>query len=456
LSGGELQRIRLARALGSGLTSCLYILDEPTIGLHPYNNQLLNVALKKLCDQGNTLLLVEHDPLTVMEADYLVDFGPKAGKEGGYITAAGTIPEILQNPNSLTGLYLSGKKKIPIPKKRRPYSPDIRIENASIHNLQNLTVAFPKAAITCITGVSGSGKSSLIRHLLKPAAEKAVNSRKRLEPVELLGASFYGLSLFEKVITIDQSPIGQTARSDVSTYTDIQPLLRSHYAQMPLAKIKGLLPRHFSPNHIRGMCRTCWGLGYKTVDLQFLPSVRIPCEACHGFRLNPISLEVPYKGKHLGQILEMSVLDALAWFSEIPKIVKRLETLCAVGLSYLNLGQEIASLSGGEAQRLRLSRELAKREAGNTLYLIDEPTVGLHNEDISKLIPIFHRLADKKNTLIIIEHNLDVIANADYILDLGPDAGAFGGTLMASGTPEEVAKDKKSRTAPFLKEHLKP
>jgi len=293
-----------------------------------------------------------------------------------------------------------------------------------------------------------------MRHLLKPAAEKAVNSRKRLEPVELLGSNFYGLSSFEKVITIDQSPIGQTARSDVSTYTDIQPLLRSLYAMMPQAKIKGLLPRHFSPNHKRGMCRTCWGLGYKTVDLQFLPSVRIPCQACHGYRLNPISLEVLYKGKHLGQILEMSVQEAVQWFSEIPKVVKRLDTLCAVGLSYLNLGQEIASLSGGEAQRLRLSRELAKRETGTTLYLIDEPTVGLHNEDIAKLIPIFHRLADKKNTLVIIEHNLDVIANADYILDLGPDAGAFGGTLMASGTPEQVAKDKNSRTAPFLKEHL--
>jgi excinuclease ABC subunit A len=454
LSGGELQRIRLARALGSGLTSCLYILDEPTIGLHPYNNQLLNNALKKLCDQGNTLLLVEHDPLTVRQADYLVDFGPKAGKEGGYITARGTIEEICNNPDSLTGQYLSGKKTIPIPKKRRPYSADIVIENANIHNLQNLTLGITKGAITCFTGVSGSGKSSLVRHLLKPAAEKAVASRKKLEPVEILGSKIYGLSTFEKVITIDQSPIGQTARADVSTYTDIQPLIRALYALMPQAKIKGLQPRHFSPNHIRGMCRSCWGLGYKNVDLQFLPSVRVPCEACKGFRLNPISLEVQYKSKHLGQILAMSVQDAIQFFSEIPKVVKRLETLASVGLSYLNLGQEIASLSGGEAQRLRLSRELAKREYGTTLYLIDEPTVGLHSEDVAKLIPIFHALVGKKNTVVIIEHNIDVIANADYIHDLGPDAGIYGGTLMVSGTPEEVAKNKKSRTAPFLKEHL--
>ncbi|HEX2583310.1 MAG TPA: excinuclease ABC subunit UvrA, partial [Chlamydiales bacterium] len=279
LSGGELQRIRLAKQLGSGLTSCLYVLDEPTIGLHPHNNQLLNRALKKLCALGNTLLLVEHDPLTVEEADFLVDFGPKAGKEGGRITASGTIEEIKKNPHSLTGQYLSGTKKIPIPKKRRPFAPDLRIENAHLHNLANLTIAFPKGAITALSGVSGSGKSTLMRHLLKPAAEKAINARKTEEPIEYLGAKFYGLSSFEKVISIDQSPIGQTARADVSTYTDIQPLLRAHYAAMPKALAKGLQPRHFSPNHKRGMCRTCWGLGYKTVDLQFLPSVHIPCEA---------------------------------------------------------------------------------------------------------------------------------------------------------------------------------
>jgi excinuclease ABC subunit A len=455
LSGGELQRIRLAKQLGSGLTSCLYVLDEPTIGLHPHNNQLLNQALHRLRDLGNTLILVEHDPLTIAESDYLFDFGPKAGKEGGRITASGTIAQILKDPHSLTGAYLSGKKTIPLPKKRRPFSPDIRIEHASIHNLQNLTLAFPKAAITCLTGVSGSGKSSLMRHLLKPAAEKSVNSRKKIEPIEYLGARFHGLSSFEKVVSIDQSPIGQTARADVSTYTEIQPLLRSLYASLPAAVAKGLQPRHFSPNHKRGMCRTCWGLGYKTVDLQFLPAVRIPCEACHGSRLNPISLEVHYKGKNLGKALEMTVEEAISWFNAIPRVVKRLETLASVGLAYLQLGQEVASLSGGEAQRLRLSRELSKREAGKTLYLIDEPTVGLHSEDIAKLLPIFQRLADKKNTLLIIEHNLDIIAASDYVIDLGPDAGIHGGRLIAQGTPEQLAQAKSSKTAPFLKEYLR-
>ncbi len=432
LSGGELQRIRLARQLGSGLTSCLYILDEPTIGLHPFNNELLNTALKDLCDLGNTLVLVEHDPMTIRAADYLFDFGPKAGREGGHITARGTIPEILKDPHSLTGAYLSGRKKIPIPKKRRPFTSgtsSIKIENANLHNLKNITVEIPKSAITCLTGVSGSGKSTLMSYLTKSEE-------------------------FEKVVTMDQSPIGQTSRADVSTYSEIQPLIRAHYATLPLALTKGLQPRHFSPNHIRGMCRTCWGLGYKTVDLQFLPAVRVVCDACHGHRLNPVSLEVRYKGKHLGEVLQMPVDEALNFFSAIPKIAKRLEKLIEVGLPYLQLGQELTSLSGGEAQRLRLSRELSKRETGKTLYLIDEPTVGLHSEDILKLLAIFHTLADKKNTLVIIEHNLDVIVNADYLIDLGPDAGDEGGRVMATGTPEEVALSKTSRTAKYLKELL--
>ncbi len=450
LSGGELQRIRLARQLGSGLTSCLYILDEPTIGLHPANNELLNQALKELRDLGNTLILVEHDPMTVLNADYLFDFGPKAGKEGGQIIARGTIPQILKDPASLTGAYLSGRKTVPIPKKRRPFSPDIVIERATLHNLKNITVEIPYAAITCLTGVSGSGKSSLMRHLLKPAAEKAVESRKK-GPVDYLGTRFTGLDPFEKVITIDQSPIGQTARADVSTYTELQPLIRSLFSSLPLAQAKGLSPGHFSPNHLKGMCRTCWGLGYKTVDLQFLPSVRIVCESCRGNRLNPIALEVLYKGKHFGEILSLTVLEAMQWFSAIPKIIRKLNTLEAVGLSYLKLGQEVASLSGGEAQRLRLSRELSKRESGKTLYLIDEPTVGLHSEDIAHLLPIFHKLADKKNTLVIIEHNIDMIKNADHVIDLGPDAGPGGGYVLATGTPEEVGMAKNSKTAKYLR-----
>lgn len=426
LSGGELQRIRLARQLGSGLTSCLYVLDEPTIGLHPFNNELLNQALLNLRDLGNTLLLVEHDPMTIKIADYLCDFGPKAGRDGGHITARGTLKEICNNPHSLTGAYLSGRKKIPIPTQRRPIGSCIRIEHANLHNLKNITVEIPKSAITCLSGVSGSGKSTLMSYLRK-------------------------CTEFEKVILIDQSPIGQTSRADVSTYSEVQPLLRGHYASLPLSLVKGLQPRHFSPNHLRGMCRTCWGLGYKTVDLQFLPSVKIPCEACHGHRLNPISLEVRYKGKHFGEIFQMTVDEALQFFSLIPRIVKRLEKLVEVGLPYLQLGQSLASLSGGEAQRLRLSCELAKRESGKTLYLIDEPTVGLHPEDVLKLLKIFHHLADKKNTLVIVEHNMDVIANADYIIDLGPDAGDDGGRVMAAGTPEEVSRVKTSRTSVYLK-----
>ncbi|HSX38394.1 MAG TPA: excinuclease ABC subunit UvrA [Chlamydiales bacterium] len=454
LSGGELQRIRLARQLGSGLTSCLYILDEPTIGLHPYNNRLLNQALKKLSTLGNTLILVEHDPMTLEIADAIFDFGPKAGREGGRICASGTLDEILQNPNSLTGAYLSHRKTLPIPKKRRPFHPDIRIENATLHNLKNISLAIPRAAITCLTGVSGSGKSTLMRILLKGAAEMAIGGAK--EPIEYLQAKFWGLNAFEKVIAVDQSPIGQTARADVGSYTEIMPLIRNHFAQLPLAKAKGLQPRHFSSNHMRGMCRTCWGMGYKTVGLQFLPSVKVTCESCKGLRLTPLSLEVRYRGKNIGELLSLTIQEALQFFSEIPKIFKRLQLLDEVGLSYLQLGQELASLSGGEAQRLRLSRELAKRESGKTLYLIDEPTVGLHSSDIACLLPIFHHLANKRNTLIIIEHNLDVIASADYVIDLGPDAGDLGGRIMAQGTPEEVAQSTNSRTAPFLSQRLSP
>ncbi|MBI3900512.1 MAG: excinuclease ABC subunit UvrA, partial [Chlamydiia bacterium] len=430
LSGGELQRIRLAKQLGTGLTSCLYVLDEPTIGLHPYNNEQLNSALKALSQFNNTLVLVEHDPMTIQIADHIVDFGPKAGKEGGKICAQGSYLEILQNKDSLTGNYLSGRKTIPFPPKRRPFSPDLRIEGAKLHTLQNLFLAIPKGAITCLTGISGSGKSTLLRYLLKPAAEKAFHQRKPPDEIEYEGTTFRGLSQFEKVVTIDQSPFGQTSRADVNSFTEIAPLIRAHFVQLPLAKAKGLQGKHFSPNHLRGMCRTCWGLGYKSVDLQFLPPVRVQCDSCRGFRLNPVSLDVRYKGKHLGDFFACTIQEALSFFQDIPKIAKRLQLLQEVGLSYLTLGQEIASLSGGELQRLRLSKELAKKENGKTLYLIDEPTVGLHFDDIAKLLPIFHRLADRKNTLIIIEHNIDLIVNADYIIDLGPGAGPKGGAIV--------------------------
>lgn len=454
LSGGELQRIRLARQLGSGLTSCLYVLDEPTIGLHPHNNELLNKALKSLQKQGNTLLLVEHDPMTMKIADQIFDFGPKSGKEGGVVIAQGSYEEILKNKDSLTGSYLSQKKQIQRPLQRRKLDFSLKIENANVHTLKNLTVSFPKGAITCLTGISGAGKSSLMRYQLQPAIEEILKKRKKEKRFSHQDALFTGWDLFERLVVIDQSPIGLTSRADVGSFTEIMPLVRAHFALLPLAKAKGLQGCHFSPNHLRGMCRACFGLGTKKIDLQFLPSVRVECEACKGFRLTPLSLEVRYKGKNLGEVLRLNIQEALSFFSEIPKIVKKLKLLEEVGLSYLTLGQEIASLSGGELQRLRLAKELSKRENGKTLYLIDEPTIGLHFDDIAKLLPIFHRLADKKNSLIIIEHNVEVIAHADYIIDLGPDAGPKGGFIIDQGTPEEIVKSQKAKIAPYLQEVL--
>jgi excinuclease ABC subunit A len=453
LSGGETQRIRLARQLGSGLTGCLYVLDEPTIGLHPHNNALLNSALKKLCAMDNTLILVEHDPMTIELADLILDFGKGAGKLGGEIVARGTLAEIKADPNSLTGAYLSGRKKIAVPTKRRTSSSKIEIKNASLHNLKNLNVEFPIGAISCVTGVSGSGKSTLVNDLLRPAVEQALRLRKK--SVEYAGSTVNTLSAFDKLLVLDQNPIGHTIRADVSTYIDLLTSLRYFYASLPHAQMRGLAPKNFSFNHRKGMCTTCFGLGTRSIQLQFLPPVKVTCEACHGFRLNPLSLEVDYKGKNLGAFLQMTALEAKEWLIPIPKANRLLDTLIAVGLGYLKLGQEIATLSGGEAQRIRLSRELAKRSTGRTLYLLDEPTIGLHSDDIAKLLNIFHTLADQGNTLIIIEHNLDVMANADFLLDLGPDAGMQGGQLITQGTPEEVAKHPHSYTAKYLAPYLK-
>ncbi len=454
LSGGETQRTYLARQLGSGLTGCLYVLDEPTIGLHPHNNALLNQALKKLCAEGNTLLLVEHDPLTLEIADYILDFGPGAGFEGGKIIAEGTLEEIKNNPKSLTGAYLSGTKSIPLREQRRTSKNFLSIRGASLHNLKNISVEFPLKALTCITGVSGSGKSTLMSDLLKPAIVANLARRHKLEEVTFLGAKISGLSKIDKLLVLEQSPIGQTNRADVSTYTDLLTPLRYFFASLPAAKIKGLLPKNFSFNHKKGMCTKCSGIGIRTIYMQFLPPVKVTCDACHGYRLNPLSLQVLLKGKHLGHILNMTVKEAMEWMPFIPKIAKTLETLASVGLHYLKLGQEINTLSGGEGERLRLSKELAKRQTGNTLYLFDEPTVGLHSEDILKLTPIFQALIDKGNTVIIIEHNLDIIAQADKVIDLGPDAGKYGGELIAEGTPEEVAQNPESHTGRYLKKHL--
>ncbi len=458
LSGGEAQRIRLARQLGSGLTGCLYVLDEPTIGLHPHDNERLNAALRQLCSLGNTLLLVEHDPLTIQLADKIIDFGPTAGKAGGSIIASGTLEEIKANPASLTGAYLSGNKKIPLPKARRKAEEFLALRNATLHNLKKIDADIPIQAITCITGVSGSGKSTFLSDLIKPAAEAALRGKrgrgKGSKEVTYLGSKFSGMNHFDKLLVLDQNPIGHTIRADVSTYVDLLSPLRYFFASLPEAKARGLAPKNFSFNHRKGMCTTCWGLGTRNISMQFLPPVKVVCESCQGFRLNPLSLKVFTKGKHLGHILQMTVEEAIAFLPPIPKAVRILETLISVGLGYLQLGQEIATLSGGEAQRMRLSRELAKRSTGSTLYLLDEPTVGLHADDIVKLLEIFQQLVKNGNTVVIIEHNLDVIACADHLIDMGPGSGSKGGQMVATGTPEEVARNKKSITAPYLLEHL--
>jgi excinuclease ABC subunit A len=445
LSGGETQRIRLSRQLGSGLTGCLYVLDEPSIGLHPHDNSLVNKALLHLRNMGNTLLLVEHDPLTIEIADYILDFGPGAGKDGGKITAQGTLAEIKKDPHSLTGAYLSHRKTIPLPPARRKAKTTYPLKNCTLHNLKNISLNIPIGVFTCFTGVSGSGKSTLMHDILKPSVEKALASKTDKCP-------------FDKLIAIDQTPLGQTNRADVTTYTEMSAPLRALFASLPAAHIKGLQPKHFSANHRKGMCPVCFGLGTKSVQLQFLPPVKVPCDTCQGFRLNPLSLEVRFKEKNFGEILAMTVIEAKQFLGAIPKIAKLLDILISVGLGYLKLGQEIASLSGGEQQRIRLSRELARRSSGKTLYLFDEPTIGLHSDDIAKLLPIFHALVDRGNTLILIEHNLDIIAHADMIFDLGPGAGDKGGQIVAQGTPEEIIKQPHSFTAqhliPFIKNNL--
>ncbi len=451
LSGGETQRIRLSAQLGSTLCGCTYILDEPTIGLHPHDITRLNTALKELCNLGNTLLIIEHDPLTICLADKLFDFGPHAGKAGGKIVAQGSLEEIKANPHSLTGAYLSGKKRIPIPKTRRSSKTKITIKGASLHNLKGISVCFPTGAFSVVTGVSGSGKSTLIGDLLKPAIEQALKERPKPKSILYEGAAIEGLESIRQLRALDQNPIGHTIRADVSSFVDLLTELRHFFASLPQAKVRGLLPRHFSSNHIKGMCRTCWGLGTKTIQLQLLPAVKVICEACKGYKLNPMALEITLKGKHLGQILEMSAEEAREWLPPIPKVGRILDTLIEVGLGYLTLGQPIQTLSGGEAQRLRLSRELAKWNRGKTLYLFDEPTIGLHPDDTAKLLKIFHTLADAGHTLIVIEHNVDVIAHADHVIDLGPGAGSAGGRLVASGTPEELAAHPTSCTAPYLK-----
>jgi excinuclease ABC subunit A len=452
LSGGETQRIRLARQLGSGLTGVLYVLDEPTIGLHSRDNERLNSALKKLKQLGNTLILVEHDPLTIATADFVLDFGPQAGLHGGHITAQGTLAQIMRNKKSLTGSYLSGKLSIAIPEKRRtPSDKFLLIENAAVNNLKNVHVQIPVGLMSCLTGVSGSGKSSLMYQILLPAAAQGLYSG---GDVSYKDAKIRNLSYFDKLISIDQNPIGHTARSDVGTYVDLLSRLREFFAALPLARAKGLQGKHFSYNHRRGMCTGCWGMGYKRVQMHFLPPIRVMCEDCKGLRLNPVSLEVYYSGKNFGEYLDLSVEEARAVFANHPRITRPLDTLISVGLGYLKLGQEMASLSGGEAQRIKLSRELSKRSTGRTLYLLDEPTIGLHADDIKKLLAVLQKIVDKGNTMVIIEHNLEIIKSVDYIIELGPDAGKEGGKIVCTGTPEEVAQHPTAWSAPYLKAAL--
>ena len=452
LSGGESQRIRLATQIGSGLTGVIYILDEPSIGLHQRDNDKLISTLKHLRDLGNTLIVVEHDEDTMREADFLVDIGPNAGIHGGELVAYGSLEDLAKEPKSITGKYLSGEAKIAVPKIRRKADERvIRVVGAKENNLKNLTVEFPVGLLTVVTGVSGSGKSSLITDILYPALSNRLNhstmAEGRYEKIE-------GLGEVDKVIAIDQSPIGRTPRSNPATYTGVFNQIRELFASTPDAKERGYMPGRFSFNVPGGRCETCCGDGIKKIEMYFLPDIFVPCEDCKGKRYNRETLEVKYKGKNIYDILDMTVEDALAFFENQPLIKNKIQTLYDVGLGYIKLGQSATTLSGGEAQRVKLATELSKRSTGKTVYILDEPTTGLHMADVDKLIQIMNRLVDAGNTVIVIEHNLDVIKVADHIIDIGPEGGVGGGQVIAKGTPEKVAKTAGSHTGRFLQKIL--
>lgn len=450
LSGGEAQRIRLASQIGAGLVGVMYILDEPSIGLHQRDNQRLLETLKHLRDLGNSVLVVEHDEDAIRQADWLLDIGPGAGVHGGELIASGTPSEVMQNTNSITADYLTGRKQIAVPQLRQPYNPEavLTIHKASGNNLKDLTVSLPLGLLTCVTGVSGSGKSTLINSTLYPQAATLLNRATQL--TSLPCEKITGLDQLDKVIAIDQSPIGRTPRSNPATYTGIFTPVRELFAGTPEARARGYKPGRFSFNVKGGRCEACQGDGLIKVEMHFLPDIYVNCDVCHGKRYNRESLEVTYKGKSIHQVLEMTVEDAREFFSAIPVVARRLQTLMDVGLSYIKLGQSATTLSGGEAQRVKLAKELAKRDTGKTLYILDEPTTGLHFEDIRQLLSVLQRLRDQGNTLIIIEHNLDVIKTADYILDIGPEGGKGGGELVAEGTPEEIAANPASYTGKYL------
>lgn len=451
LSGGEAQRIRLATQIGSGLVGVAYILDEPSIGLHQRDNGKLLNALKNLRDLGNTLIVVEHDEETILEADYVVDIGPMAGEHGGRIIAEGTAQDIMDNPDSITGQYLSGKITIPVPAERKKATGWLTIIGAAENNLKNVDVKIPLGVMTCITGVSGSGKSSLINEILYKKLAKSLNRAKTIPGKHV---RIEGIELLDKVIDIDQSPIGRTPRSNPATYTGVFDQIRDLFAATADAKARGYKKGRFSFNVKGGRCEACSGDGILKIEMHFLPDVYVPCEVCGGKRYNRETLDIKYKGKSIYDILDMTVEDAVSFFENLPSISRKIETLNNVGLGYIKLGQPSTTLSGGEAQRIKLAAELSKRSTGKTIYILDEPTTGLHFADVHKLIEILDQLSEGGNTVVVIEHNLDVIKTADYVIDIGPEGGDEGGRIIAEGTPEKVAKVKKSYTGAFIKKML--
>ena len=454
LSGGEAQRIRLASQIGAGLVGVMYVLDEPSIGLHQRDNERLLNTLIHLRNLGNTVIVVEHDEDAIREADHIIDIGPGAGVHGGQVIAQGTAKEIMANPNSITGKFLSGEEKIEIPKKRTALDKSklLKLKGATGNNLKGVNLEIPVGLFTCITGVSGSGKSTLINDTLFPLAQNALNRAEKTDFAPY--KSIEGLEYFDKVIDINQSPIGRTPRSNPATYTGLFTPIRELFAGVPEARARGYNPGRFSFNVRGGRCEACQGDGVLKVEMHFLPDVYVPCDQCKGKRYNRETLEIRYKGKTIHQVLDMTVEEAREFFDAIPMIARKLQTLMDVGLSYIRLGQSSTTLSGGEAQRVKLATELSKRDTGKTLYILDEPTTGLHFADIKQLLEVLHRLRDQGNTIVVIEHNLDVIKTADWIVDLGPEGGSGGGQIIATGTPEEVAKVKGSHTARFLKEIL--
>jgi excinuclease ABC subunit A len=453
LSGGEAQRIRLATQIGSGLVGVLYVLDEPSIGLHQRDNRRLIDTLTRLRDLGNTLIVVEHDEETIRTADWIVDIGPGAGEHGGEVVVSGPYKELIENKRSITGAYLSGRKEIAIPAVRRPIDPKrkICVKGARENNLQNIDVEFPLGTFVAVTGVSGSGKSTLVNEILYSVLANKLNGA-RIVPGR--HKTITGIDALDKVVHVDQSPIGRTPRSNPATYTGVFDKVRGLFAETAEAKIRGYQQGRFSFNVKGGRCENCSGDGTITIEMNFLPDVYVPCEVCHGARYNRETLEVHYKGKNISEVLNMPIEHAFEFFESVPAIARFLKTLCDVGLGYVRLGQSAPTLSGGEAQRVKLATELQRRSTGRTIYVLDEPTTGLHFEDVSKLLGVLNRLADSGNTVVVIEHNLDVIKSADWVIDLGPDGGSRGGSIVAEGTPEQVAKNKKSYTGQFLAEAL--